>query len=233
MRRDAPPGTSAWEEQPGYAWSAAGGQGAHAATPDAGLVDHGAEAIPAQDLNAPLAVVLPPGFYRTSRLPSRRALVALGLGGLLAAGGLAWVLVGGSTKKPKDPTVDQQLATPAVMEAPREVDAPAAQAPMADDGVAAIPAVTRFDERAALLETSLIAFRARMRDPIGGADCPAVRAARASVSGGFDALSAAMTEAGGGIDVERSMRFNKLGADVGELDREFARMRCARTAPEP
>ena len=124
-------------------------------------------------------------------------------------------------------------ATPAAPAPQNAAPTPAASSDVPRSRAAAAPlsdaeALAQFDARADALALALRVMRGRLGT--SGRDCGPTNAAHALVSDGFDALTAALQTAGPTLDLDRNMRFNKLAADVGDVDREWRRSRCARVA---
>jgi hypothetical protein len=118
-------------------------------------------------------------------------------------------------------------ATPAPAAVPRAVPTVRLDSSTAvsSDPVAALQ---QFDDRANRLSDALGAFRVRL-----GANsriCAPLNDTRAQVRNGFDGLTAVLDGVGPALDLDRNMRYNKLAAEVSDLEREWRRSRCARVA---
>jgi hypothetical protein len=90
-------------------------------------------------------------------------------------------------------------------------------------------AVDAFDAHADSLDVALTMFR-------GAAESVAMRAPSCTdylrsydlATSHFAAMSALYRTGDPSIDFARSMRFNKLASDVGDMDRDYRRSRCRR-----
>lgn len=190
---------------------------------------HDDESSPRQDLTAPLAVILPPGFFDSPRSAGRRALgavAALLLIGITVA--VAIVSRGGIAATSRAGARE----TPSVSESP----APESRGMMQPPGptTEVLQSVPLFDAAADSLGSAIAAYRATARRYDAGTQgCDSLTAAFAAAGNTFTAVSDAHRVAEPALDVNRSMRFNKLAADVSELDRTYRRTSCARTPPTP
>lgn len=184
---------------------------------------------PRQDLTAPLTVVLPPGFYEPSRSAGRRALGAVAVVLLiLITVAVAIVSRGGIAATSRDEP----------RAAPPEVDRPAAESRgmMQPPGptTEVLQSVPLFDAAADSLGAAIAAYRAAARRYEAGTQgCDSLTAAFAAAGNAFTAVTDAHRVAEPALDVNRSMRFNKLAADVSEQDRSYRRTSCARTPAAP
>ena len=127
-------------------------------------------------------------------------------------------LVVPATTAPAPAALPPSALAPAPATARREVSGAVSSDPVA--------ALQQFDDRANRLSDALGAFRVRL-----GANsrvCAPLNNTRTQVRDGFDDLTAVLDGVGPALDLERNMRYNKLAAEVSDLEREWRRSRCAR-----
>lgn len=192
------------------------------------------------DLSSPLTVLLPTGFHTGARRHGVRALLsATGAAAVLLLAGVA-IGTRGSSALGEAPAADSQDAVAASARQtppPGPADGPPAvhtmETPVSPLPAAAAPArdeealLRLFVERASAQREALLAFRARFtaHERVPG-DCEPVRAAYRLASDAFASLSTAQRAAAARLTLDHSMRYNKLAADVGEMERDFRRSTC-------
>lgn len=182
-----------------------------------------------QDLTGPLAVVLPPGFYEPSRMPGRRTL-----------GAVAAVLIVGIAVAVAMVSRGGIAATSRVLPSapPAAVERPASEVrglmPPPGPTTEVLQSVPLFDAAADSLGQAITTYRAAARrHELGRHGCDSLTAAFALAGNAFTAVTDAHRVAEPALDVNRSMRFNRLAADVSELDRSYRRTNCARAPASP
>ncbi len=123
------------------------------------------------------------------------------------------------------PAVTDASASDAAAADAGATDEDATRSVRATGGDALAVFVGHADEMRAALRTYRARVLAYARAP-EPADCEPVRAAYRDASGAYVLLTTAQRAVSPRLTLDHSMRYNKLAADVGEMDREFRRSPC-------
>ncbi len=133
-----------------------------------------------------------------------------------------------TVREPRVAVADSPVAAPSTAAAPSSTLAAPAPPDTASPSDPARP-MSAFDAHSDSLEIALTLYRGAaesvaMRNP----SCEAYLRWYDVATTQFVSMSDAYRLAGAGVDVERSMRFNKLASDVSDMDRDYRRSPCRR-----